>query len=199
MRSAGFRNASDVEAQSRSSPCLLLTRAELKTLRNEKRLTLSRLGGESGLSTALLSKLESDLMIPTLPTLAKICHVYGIGLDYFFSNTEHHFLSITRKAHISEEHRQLTAPRTTPLHLPSADSRQVSKVVELPAGSTLTLTEAGRRTELTGYVLDGTLRVTSVGALDRLTPGDCIVLETDAAVFCSAEDTRCRVLVVLAR
>jgi len=70
---------------------------KLKTLRNEKHLTLSRLGGESGLSTALLSKLESDLMIPTLPTLAKICHLYGIGLDCFFSNTEHHFLSITRK------------------------------------------------------------------------------------------------------
>ena len=58
---------------------------KLKTLRTEKGLTLSRLGAEVGLSTALLSKLESELMIPTLPTLAKIAHCYGVDLAFFFS------------------------------------------------------------------------------------------------------------------
>ena len=42
---------------------------KLRSLRTQKRLTLSRLAAETGLSTALLSKLETDRMIPTLPTL----------------------------------------------------------------------------------------------------------------------------------
>ena len=45
---------------------------KLRSLRTQKRLTLSRLAAETGLSTALLSKLETDRMIPTLPTLATI-------------------------------------------------------------------------------------------------------------------------------
>src|SRR6516162_10417199 len=73
---------------------------KLRALRTEKKLTLSRLSAETGLSTALLSKLETDRMIPTLPTLATICRVYGVGLSYFFSETTRHSLSITRKAHL---------------------------------------------------------------------------------------------------
>ena len=40
---------------------------KLRGLRTRKRLTLSRLAAETGLSTALLSKLETDRMVPTLP------------------------------------------------------------------------------------------------------------------------------------
>src|SRR5215469_972031 len=72
---------------------------KLRALRTSKRLTLSRLAAETGLSTALLSKLETDRMIPTLSTLATICRVYGVGLSHFFSEPARHTLSITRKAH----------------------------------------------------------------------------------------------------
>lgn len=58
--------------------------AKLRSLRLNKRLTLARLAEETGLSTALLSKLETDRMVPTLATLATICHVYGVGLGHFF-------------------------------------------------------------------------------------------------------------------
>ena len=54
---------------------------KLRTLRTQKRMTLSRLAAETGLSTALLSKLETDRMIPTLPTLGTISRVYGVGLS----------------------------------------------------------------------------------------------------------------------
>src|SRR5579863_7883434 len=73
---------------------------KLRTLRTQKHLTLSRLAAETGLSTALLSKLETDRMVPTLPTLANICRVYGVGLSHFFCEAEQHTLSITRKAHL---------------------------------------------------------------------------------------------------
>ena len=56
---------------------------KLRALRSQKRLTLARLAAETGLSTALLSKLETDRMIPTLPTLATISRVYGVGMSHF--------------------------------------------------------------------------------------------------------------------
>jgi transcriptional regulator with XRE-family HTH domain len=38
------------------------------------------------LSPGLLSKIERNKMVPTLPTLLRVALVYGVGLDYFFSN-----------------------------------------------------------------------------------------------------------------
>src|SRR4051794_35568045 len=88
---------------------------KLRALRTQKRLTLSRLAGETGLSTALLSKLETDRMIPTLPTLATICRVYGVGMSDFFSEPDRHILSITRKAHLEGNARAAEAALTIPL------------------------------------------------------------------------------------
>jgi transcriptional regulator with XRE-family HTH domain len=172
---------------------------KLRTLRNGKGLTLSRLGGESGLSSALLCKLESDLMVPTLATLAKICRVYGIGLGYFFAEVQHQSSAITRKAQMLEGRREQGTVKSTPLHVPHAESKQVSQLIEPSPTTTVTLSELGRRTELTAYVLDGSLRISSAGAEEHLLQGDCIVLDTDATVLVSGGDTRCRLLALVAR
>jgi transcriptional regulator with XRE-family HTH domain len=47
---------------------------------------LEELGRHTGLSAALLSKLERGKFFPTLPTLLRIAMVFGVGLDYFFSD-----------------------------------------------------------------------------------------------------------------
>jgi len=78
---------------------------KLRLLRTQKRLTLARLAAETGLSTALLSKLETDRMVPTLPTLATISRVYGVGMSYFFAEPAKHTLSITRKATLQQQPR----------------------------------------------------------------------------------------------
>src|ERR1035441_120510 len=90
---------------------------KLRSLRTQKRLTLSRLASETGLSTALLSKLETDRMVPTLPTLATICRVYGVGMSYFFSEPAKHTLSITRKVHLAGNSRGLESVKITPLNV----------------------------------------------------------------------------------
>src|SRR5665213_1966378 len=88
---------------------------KLRSLRTKKHMTLSRLATETGLSTALLSKLETDRMIPTLPTLATIARVYGVGLSYFFTEPARHTLSITRKAHLEATGRNPESVRFMPL------------------------------------------------------------------------------------
>src|SRR3954454_7114830 len=89
---------------------------KLRALRTQKRLTLSRLAAETGLSTALLSKLETDRMIPTLPTLATICRGYGVGMSHFFFEPDRHVLSITRKAHLEGSGRGAEPVLTIPLN-----------------------------------------------------------------------------------
>ena len=59
---------------------------KLRTLRLRKSMGLVELGKHTGLSAALLSKLERGKLFPTLPTLLRVSMVFGVGLDYFFSD-----------------------------------------------------------------------------------------------------------------
>jgi|SRR5689334_6815121 len=58
--------------------------AKLRALRLRKSLGLVELGRHTGLSAALLSKIERGLLFPTLPTLLRIAMVFAVGLEYFF-------------------------------------------------------------------------------------------------------------------
>jgi len=59
--------------------------ARLRALRLRKKMRLVELARHTGLSAAMLSKLERGLLFPTLPTLLRIALVFGVGLDHFFS------------------------------------------------------------------------------------------------------------------
>ena len=59
--------------------------AKLRRLRLRKSMGLQELSKHTGLSPALLSKLERDVMHPTLPTLLRIALVFSVGLDHFFT------------------------------------------------------------------------------------------------------------------
>jgi transcriptional regulator with XRE-family HTH domain len=73
--------------------------AKLRALRLKKKLGLVELGRHTGLSPALLSKLERGKMFPTLPTLLRIAMVFSVDLDYFFSDhRKHRAFAIVRSA-----------------------------------------------------------------------------------------------------
>ena len=71
--------------------------SKLRRLRLRKSMGLVELGKHTGLSPALLSKLERDLMHPTLPTLLRIAMVFSVGLEYFFNAEPRPVLAIVRK------------------------------------------------------------------------------------------------------
>jgi transcriptional regulator with XRE-family HTH domain len=58
---------------------------KLRALRLRKKLRLVELAKHTGLSAAMLSKLERGQLFPTLPTLLRIALVFGVGLDHFFA------------------------------------------------------------------------------------------------------------------
>jgi transcriptional regulator with XRE-family HTH domain len=59
--------------------------AKVRALRLKKKIGLVELGKHTGLSPALLSKIERGRLFPTLPTLLRIALVFGVGLEYFFA------------------------------------------------------------------------------------------------------------------
>jgi transcriptional regulator with XRE-family HTH domain len=171
---------------------------KLRALRTQKRLTLSRLAAETGLSTALLSKLETDRMIPTLPTLAAISRVYGIGMSYFFAEPARHTLSITRKAHLQGNGRGPEPVKTIPLVAGGAESRLQAQMIELPEGSSAVATDSFRETNCLVYVIEGRLRLDAGGMSEVLEAGDCAYMESEMPLTWSAADKhRCRALVVM--
>ena len=59
---------------------------KLRLLRLRKKMGLVELGQHSGLSPAMLSKIERGRLVPTLPTLLRIALVFSVGLDHFFGD-----------------------------------------------------------------------------------------------------------------
>ena len=71
---------------------------KVRALRLRKKMALVELGKHTGLSAALLSKIERSNIYPPLPTLLRIAMVFGVGLDHFFGGPSNRpVLSIVRK------------------------------------------------------------------------------------------------------
>jgi transcriptional regulator with XRE-family HTH domain len=171
---------------------------KLRALRTRKRMTLSRLAQETDLSTALLSKLETDRMIPTLPTLTTICRVYGVGLSYFFSEPKQHSMSITRHAQLTGKAKNVDSVKRTPLHATSESGGLLAETIDLaPDGAAFMPAESGAMCGF-AYVIEGKLRMDSGGMVEMLETGDCAYINSQAPMAWSAGGKEvCRILVVM--
>src|SRR5688572_31194255 len=71
----------------------------IRELRLKKKMGLVVLGQHSGLSPALLSKIERGRLFPTLPTLLRIALVFSVDLEFFFAGSRHKpVIAVVRKA-----------------------------------------------------------------------------------------------------
>ncbi len=71
---------------------------KLKQLRFRRKMGLVELSRHTGLSPALLSKLEHGKLYPTLPTLSRIALVFSVGLEHFVNDEKlRHTFALTRK------------------------------------------------------------------------------------------------------
>jgi transcriptional regulator with XRE-family HTH domain len=58
---------------------------KIRSIRLKKKMGLVELGKHTGLSPAMLSKIERGQLFPTLPTLLRIAMVFSVGLDFFIA------------------------------------------------------------------------------------------------------------------
>lgn len=71
---------------------------KVRAIRLKKKMGLVELGRHTGLSPAMLSKIEREQLFPTLPTLLRIALVFSVGLDYFFAgNREKAVVGVVRR------------------------------------------------------------------------------------------------------
>ena len=71
---------------------------KIRALRLRKKMGLVELGNHTGLSAALLSKLERGKLYPTLPTLLRVAMVFSVGLEFFFREERKNLVAIVRKS-----------------------------------------------------------------------------------------------------
>jgi transcriptional regulator with XRE-family HTH domain len=156
---------------------------KIRALRKAKKLSLVQLGEHSGLSPGLLSKLEREQLVPTLPTLLRIAMVFGVGLEHFFEVEKRPVIAVVRR---EDRMRLPDRPGTeTPSYLfesldfPVTDRRMEAYLAEFPAGAPESEPHEHDGAEFV-YVLSGRLRLHIGEEPVSLDPGDAIYFESSA-------------------
>jgi transcriptional regulator with XRE-family HTH domain len=144
------------------------------------------LSKHTGLSPALLSKLERDVMHPTLPTLYRIAMVFSVGLEYFFNPEPRPLLEIVRKKDRlrfpeSPELGRSVSYSFESLDFPVPDRRLNSYFAEFE----LLVEEQVRSHEHPGiellYVLSGKLELRTHESAYELAEGDAVYFDCTVA------------------
>ncbi|MEO8595422.1 MAG: XRE family transcriptional regulator [Candidatus Solibacter sp.] len=154
--------------------------SKLRRLRLRKSMGLLELSKHTGLSPALLSKLERDVMHPTLPTLYRISMVFSVGLEYFFNPEPRAVLEIVRK---KDRLRFPDSPDAAhaayyfeSLDFPVADRKLNSYLAEFELVDECRLHEHAGIELL--YVLSGKLELRAGEVPHELTEGDAIYFDS---------------------
>jgi transcriptional regulator with XRE-family HTH domain len=154
---------------------------KVRRLRLRKKLGLIQLGEHTGLSPAMLSKIERGHLFPTLPTLLRIALVFGVGLDHFFrEDSDRPIHAVVRKADRirlpDKAGRTSPAYRFESLDYPVSDRRLNGYYAEIEAEE-----EASEPHEHPGaeiiYVLRGELVVNLEGEDFALGEGDSMYFD----------------------
>jgi transcriptional regulator with XRE-family HTH domain len=176
----------------------------LRALRLGKKMGLVELGAHTGLSPALLSKIERGRIFPTLPTLLRIALVFGVGLDYFFAGArEKPMLALSRKAaRVALPERagaRDAAYRFESLDYGATERRFNAYYAEfLPQARNPARPHSHPGVEFL-YVVDGTLEL-HIGEQDnRLEAGDAVYFDSHVPhAYRRAGARSCRALVITA-
>ncbi len=155
--------------------------SKIRALRTARQLGLVQLGKHSGLSPALLSKIERGQLFPTLPTLLRIALVFGVGLEHFFARDQTRpIAAVVRKderIRLPERAgKRMPAYRFESLDYPVSDRKLNGYYVEVEAEETPSEPHSHPGAEL-AYVLSGELVINIAGEEHFLQKGDSIYFD----------------------
>lgn len=155
---------------------------KIRRLRLRKGMGLVELGKHTGLSAALLSKLERGVMHPTLPTLLRISLVFDVGLDYFFNTEPAPVFEIVRKRDRlrfpETPNRDPVAFRFESLDFPVPNRRLNSYFAEFEAVEASQVQPHQHSGEELIYVISGTLELRAGEQVHELSEGDAVYFDS---------------------
>jgi transcriptional regulator with XRE-family HTH domain len=177
---------------------------KLRALRLRRSMGLTQLGQRTGLSPALLSKIETGKLVPTIPTLLRVATVFDVTLDHFFQN-EHrrHVISVTRK----DEREKAAQKRLSPsegydldrLDLGSGDRKFQPYLAHFSPGAPANPRPHMHQGVEFLYILSGRLELTIGSDATVLAAGDSIYFDSNLRhAYRNIEDEPCTALMVLA-
>ncbi|MFU0504674.1 helix-turn-helix domain-containing protein [Pseudaminobacter sp. NGMCC 1.201702] len=173
----------------------------IKALRLKKKMGLVQLGAHTGLSSAMLSKIERGQLFPTLPTLLRIALVFGVDLDHFFSK-EGPQMAVTRRG----QRLRLPVPAAgevpaylfESLNYPIADRRMDAYFAEFTGPEKPSKPHQHGSAEFI-YVLSGRLKVNVDGEEVSLDVGDAMFFDSNVPhSYCRGINGNCSAIVVTA-
>lgn len=175
---------------------------KIRDLRLGRKLGLVELGQHTGLSAALLSKIERGKLYPTLPTLLRIALVFNVGLDHFFQHEDRVF-SVVRQG---DRHRFPETPgaRAGAFHFESLDYPAKERKLNAyladfrPVAVDEVTLHRHAGAELI-YVLEGKLGLYIRDGETTLAAGDSVYFDSiQPHGYRRVGRTRCRAIVVIA-
>jgi transcriptional regulator with XRE-family HTH domain len=177
---------------------------KVRALRLRKKMGLVELGSHTGLSPALLSKIERGRMFPTLPTLLRVALVFSVGLDYFFAGSREAPVAavVRRRERVALPDRPGTrdvAYRFASLDFAATERRfntYLAEFLPVEEGALRPHEHAGNEFI---HVIRGTLELRLGTVSHRLGPGDSIYFDaTVGHAYRRASRGACHAIVVTA-
>lgn len=172
----------------------------VKALRAESGLTLDELADLSGVSRAMISRVERAEANPTAALLARICSALGVSLSVFFAPAGKETAPLARRA----DQPVWRDPETGYLRRVVAPSGTGSRVdvveVEFPPGAEVAFPggQSTRNQWQHVWQFDGEMEITVGDRVHALTPGDCLYMNIgDVRGFRNRTDKPARYAVII--
>lgn len=163
----------------------------LKSLRQQRNLTLRELADATGLSVGFLSNLERDINSPTITSLNKICQALGASLVNLLQPIEQNRDRVVRKS----ERQELFQSKKSKIgyQLLSGRGERLKPIcISIEPGGDCVEVSLGHETDEFGIILEGSLEITVGGENYLLEEGDSIYIESYSPhKYRNTGNTRC--------
>lgn len=176
--------------------------ARLRHLRSDRGLTLERLADLSGVSRAMISRIERGEASPTAQLLSRLCNALGQTLSAFFAFENAGGDPLSRRADQPVWRDPESGYRRRAVSPPLPVSRVDVVEVEFPPGARITYPPETAKEGMTQHVwlFSGLLDLQVADAVYRLEPGDCLHMSITAGhVFHNPGEETARYAVILDR
>ena len=151
---------------------------KLKALRNSLGLSMKQLSQGTGLSTALFSRIENGLIIPSIPTLEKISDYLKVDIGYFFEKGNDNGYVISkpgnRRIELQRDRQNKKIVYQSELLADGMDNVFMEPTVVTITGRDDEVEASSHIGQEFSFVLEGQLHLTLGTKKITLHPGECV-------------------------
>lgn len=174
----------------------------VRALRVAQGLTLEQLAERSGVSRAMISRIERTEASPTAALLARLCEALDLTLSAFFADDDPATSPLSKRADQKLWRDPHTGYLRRAVSAPGMPSRVDIVEVEFPAGARVSFPPREESRVMTQHVwlFEGVLEMIIGETVHTLHPGDCLFMDIGGTFdFHNPTDRPARYAVILDR